>query len=224
MNASQSLGWTLRAIARLERTGDVRQRRLTETGLAHWRRFSRHPGLRDFIGILHEDLASAFPLPFDFTRWPADPLANLDEATAGQLVEQAARPDDSDTLTFLRSAALDLGLPANGAIADLPRLGASEKALEMPGSGGRIAAQQALSQPSISFAEDFTFVAPTFAERLVIGLAAVELRANEPRVLDGAQAAIFLRENRIDRVLGVSGSREAADLAAQLNLKARWSA
>lgn len=104
MNATQSLGWTLRAIARLERAGDVRQSRLTETGHASWHRFSRHLGLRDFIGILHDDLAAAFPLPFDFERWPADPLTDLDEATAKSLLDQAAQPDNTDTLTFLRSA------------------------------------------------------------------------------------------------------------------------
>src|SRR4051812_25836199 len=89
---SALLAATLRSIARLEAAGE-RPPRLTEPDHARWDRFRRKLGWRAFIEILHEDLAGAFPVPFDLTRWPENPLRDpsFTEPAAEQLVAEAAR-------------------------------------------------------------------------------------------------------------------------------------
>jgi hypothetical protein len=82
--------WTLRSIARLERAGGVRPPRITEPGFAHWHRIRRRLGWRDLIALLHEDLASAFPLPFELAGALAQALT---EAEAERLVHEAATAD-----------------------------------------------------------------------------------------------------------------------------------
>ncbi len=113
--------WTLRSIARIERSGGIRSPRLTEPGFDHWHRIRRRLGWREFIALLHEDLAEAFPLPFDLRQWQSGALSGLVEAEAGRLVFEAASLDDSDPHTFLRTAARAMGLPSTGTLSQLPR-------------------------------------------------------------------------------------------------------
>lgn len=214
MTDAQPLAWTLRAIARLERRGGVREPRLTEADHATWRQFRRRLGWADYVAILHEDLAGAFPLPFDLSRWEASPLEGLDDAAAEALIADALTPDARTSAEFLRDACAALGLPAGGAYAELTRLEPHHRVLELPGAGGRIAASLVERDPEISFATQFTFVADSDAERLAIGIAAVELRANEPRVLtrDAARVAL-LAPDTFDKVLGLKRSDAARALA-----------
>lgn len=214
---SSPLFWTLRAIARLERAGGVRAPRLTEPDFAKWHRYRRKLGWADFIRLLHEDLAPTFPEPFDTTRWAHDPYADLgDDDHAGRLVREAAKPDDSDTQRFLRSAARALGLPAGGDISALPKVQPHQRAVELPGSGGRIAAYQALRH-DLSFGQAFTFLARTDAERVAIGLAAVELRGDEPRIV--TPSAFDAGGTEISLGVPCEQGRAAAE---SLGLEARW--
>lgn len=230
------LRWTLREIARLERGGE-RPPRLTEPDHERWHRVRRKLGWVAFIDILHEDLAAAFPTSFALDRWSTHPTregregrdgAVLNEAAAKALIDEAAGPDDADRLTFLRLACRGLGLMEGGNIAVLPKVQAHQHALELPGCGGRIAAYQATTH-GLSFHERFTFVADTDAERVAIGLAAAELRANAPRIVTTAQ----LRAERsppggsvspvtFDHVFGIKGYPAAEQLAADLGLEVRW--
>lgn len=217
------LSWPLRAIARLERVGDVRPPRLTEPGHEKWHRMRRKLGWKDLVALLFEDLADAFPHPFDLASWAEDPLAELPEDEAEALALAAAETDDADTLTFLRQAARSLGLQGGGEIADLPRAQPGQPVLELPGSGGRIAAYQALQHDDLSLHDPFVFVADTDAERLLVGLAAVELRANPPRVLTSDQLRQTLADGEtFARVLGVRGDERGAALAEELGLEVRW--
>jgi hypothetical protein len=84
------LDTTLRSIARLE-VAREREPRLTEPDHARWLLFYRKPGWRAFIEILHEDLAGAFPVPFDLKRWLESPLPSLTETEAEKLIAEAAR-------------------------------------------------------------------------------------------------------------------------------------
>ena len=221
MSAVNPLTWTLRSIARIEGPDGLRKPRLTEPGHVKWHRMRRRLDWIDFIELLHEDLAAAFPWPYDLGRWQTSPLSALTPKTAEELVGEAARPDDSDALTFLRTAARALGLPAGGNIADLPRVASHQKVLEL--ASGRIAFQQVQAHSDLAFHEQFTFVADSDAERLLIGLASVELRSNPPRILSPAE----LRQRhadgqRFDRILGIKGHTWAEALADQLKLEVRW--
>ena len=139
MTSASPLTWTLRSIARIERRGDLRRgARLTEPGHVKWRRMCRRLDWADFVELLHEDLAAAFPHPFDLSRWEKSPLP-LAPAAAEELIADASRTDESDAVTFVRDAARALGLPVGGNITDLPRVQPQHKVLELPGSAGRIA-------------------------------------------------------------------------------------
>ena len=222
MPAHLALPWTLRSIARLERADGVRAARLTEPDFEKWTRIRRNLGWRDFITLLHDDLAEAFPVPFDLRRWTAAPLGDLDDAAAEALVRGAATADDTDPHAFLRSAARALGLPGGGAFSELPRTQPHQKVLELPGSGGRIAAWQVLNQGGLAFHDQFVFVADSDEERALIGLAAVETRANPPTILTSAQARDAARRQPFDRVVGVRGWPGADALAEVVCGEARW--
>lgn len=224
MPSASPLLWTLRSIARIERRGDLRRgARLTEPGHEKWHRMRRRLDWADFVELLHEDLASAFPYPFNLMQWDNPPLAALTPKLAEDLVQDAARPDNTDTLAFIRDAARALGLPPGGNIADLPRVQAAQKALELPGAAGRIALHQVLTHKDLSLHEHFTFVADTDAERLLIGLVCVELRSNLPRILRTSELRQHLAAgSRYDRIFGVKGHAPAEALASELKSEVRW--
>ena len=212
LDAPTALHWTLRAIARMERdtTRTLRRPRLTEADWSSWRRIAGRAGTAEFIRLLHDDLASAFPTAFDLQRWPSDPVAGLGEAEAIEIAESALAADNGDTLSFLRTAAAGLGLPASGPISSLPKVQAHQRIVELPGTAGRIAAHQVLTYSDLSFDRQFVFVADTFAERLLIGLAALELRSNPPEILVTTDLkALLASDSRIDRAFGMQNAPEA---------------
>lgn len=100
------------------------------------------------------------------------------------------------------------------------------RALELPGCGGRIAAHQVLSHDNLAFHAHFTFVADTDAERVAIGLAAAELRANPPTILTSAE--LLAARPGFDHVFGSStyerpaGLPSARALVESLGCDARW--
>jgi hypothetical protein len=211
------LFWTLREIARLER-GGLRPPRLTEKDQERWVRVRRKLGWVAFIELLHEDLAEAFPTAFALDRWSSHPTADLDDAAALAMIDQASEPDDMDRLTFLRHACRGLGLRDGGNIAALPKVQPAQRALELPGSGGRIAAYQVATH-GLAFHENFTFVADTDAERVAIGLVAAELRANKPTILSSEE--LRTERPRFDHVFGIEYP-SATRLATELSLEVRW--
>lgn len=215
----QPLLWTLREIARLERTG-LRPPRLTEPNQERWLRVRRKLGWSAFIDLLHEDLADAFPTGFALDRWASHPTAGLSDAAAVALIDQASAADDSDRLGFLRLACRGLGLMDGGNIAALPRLLTHQHALELPGCGGRIAAHQVTTHSGLSFHEHFTFVANTDAERIAIGLAAAELRANIPKIVTTEE--LLGTRPAFDHVFGIKGYPSAEGVAASLGVEVRW--
>ncbi len=217
------LATTLRSIARLEAAG-VREPRLTEPDHARWHRFRRKLGWRAFIEIMHEDLAGAFPVPFDLARWPEDPRRSLTEEEAGAIVASAASAAEIhlDTTSFLREAARALGLPASGALSELTKVQPHHQIVELPGSGGRIAAALAAANTGLSLHDQITFVVGSTAEHVAIGLATVELRANEPRILSVAELrAAKAAGKTFDRVFGLRESPLAVELADTIFPEAR---
>lgn len=211
-----ALDVTLRCVARLERAG-LRPARLTDPVLARWERVRRMLGLRDLFAILCEDLAGAWPVPFDLSRWSVDPTAALDDGAAAPLLEAARAPQAEDATAFLRDCARALGLPTGGAIAELPRPQPHHRVLELPGSFGRIAAFQCARYEGLGLERQYTVVADTDAERALVGAVAVELRAAAPRVVTRAALGGELAAGaRFDRVFGLSEDPDARALAAGL--------
>lgn len=217
--AHATLPWTLRAIARLERdtVRPLRAPRLTEPGFSTWRRTAGRRGWTALIELLHEDLAQAFPTAFELSQREVDPLAGLDESTAERLIADAVDATYADTQSFLRAAAQALGLPDRGKVSEFPKVQTFQRVVELPGSGGRIAAQQLLSNPELGFDRQFLFVADSDAERVLIGIAALELRSNPPEVITTAQlAAVLSKDTRLDRGFGFSAWPGAQGAVAAL--------
>lgn len=215
------LAWTLRTLARVERVGDIRSPRLTEPGHEAWHRIARQLGLVDFIALLHEDLATAFPVPFDLEAWRTPPLETLTEEGAAALLRDAIAEDATTPQGFLRAACRALGLPAGGDIADLPKVQPHQRAVELPGTGGRIGLQQALDH-GVALERSVVFVADTDEERVAVGIAVVECRSNPPTVwTSDAFAAAVARGERFDHVFGVRHPSAEA-LAARTGLSVRW--
>jgi len=222
--SSPTLLWTLRAIARLERdvAKPLRSARLTEPGWPTWRRTAGRLGWAEFVALLHEDLAHAFPTAFDLSAHSQNPLAGLSDTAAEQLIREAITPSYQDTQSFLRAAAQGLGLPVGGAVSELPKVQAFQRVVELPGSGGRIAAQQVLSFPELSFNQQFLFVADSDAERVLIGIAALELRSNAPEVVTSSRLGELLTSGgRVDKAYGFSASTQAQQAIAALRSAGR---
>ena len=198
-----------------------------------------HKGFDDFIAadLRREIDASLAALDFTGTAALADELRHIDPTAADHvgarlraasgdrdkgaprnpdaetLLAEAAAPSSEEKLPFLRNQAKALGLPSGGAIADLPKVQARFKVLELPGSGGRIAAHQCVHH-GLAYDSTFTFVAFTPAERVMIGLGAVELRSNAPTIVDAAGLErLAEKKTRYDRVYGLEEAPEAATWA-----------
>jgi hypothetical protein len=217
-----ALTWMLRSLARLEAPGGLRPPRLTEPGFEKWHRIRRRLGWRAFLRILLLDVAETFPVPFNLNGWSTSPLRGITEAEAEALIREASVPDGSDPHSFLRSAAKALGLPAAGALSEVPRTQPHQRVMELAGTGGRIAAWQALHHGGVAFHDQFVFVADTDEERLLVGLSAAECRANPPTVLRGAEArALLQRGQHFDRFLGFKAPAAEA-FVDELGLEARW--
>ena len=214
-----ALPWIIESIARLERAGGLREVRLTEPGHERWHRIRRKLGWADFVALLCEDLADAFPHPFALDRWLTSPLQSLDHDDAKALIDRALAAPDDDSGGFLRRAARELDLPQGGAMSDLPKVQLNHRVLEL--AGGRIALAQVQAWPGLSFQDRFTFVADSDAERVMIGLAAVELRANAPTIWTSGQLASGERRAPFDHVFGLRGYGPA-DRAEAQGMEIRW--
>ena len=123
----------------------------------------------------------------------------------------------------MRQASRALGLPVGRNIADLPKVQPHQAALELPGSGGRIAIQQFFDH-GVAIHDRFTFVADSDVERHCLGLAIVEMRANAPKVWSLEQARAMLASGaRFDHVFGVPDHAPALALVSGSSLEVRWS-
>jgi hypothetical protein len=213
------LRWTLREIARLERS-EQRPARLTEPGHERWHRVRRKLGWAAFIDLLHADLAESFPTAFALDRWASHPTATLDDDLAKSMIDDAIVPDSSDRIAFLRQVCSELGLVEGGSVTGLPRVQPHQRALELSSCAGRIAAYQVTNNNRLSFHENFTFVADTDAERVAIGIAAAEFRANVPKLI--TRAELKAERTKFDHVFAIEGDDSAKQLVAHIGNEIRW--
>jgi hypothetical protein len=175
--AATYLAAALHALAREERAGR-RPRRLTEPGLATWQRFRGRLGPRDLAELLLEDAAVTQPQPFRASAilGREDPLQTIPDALVeGWLAELAGAPLDASFRDDIDLQARRLGITGRPALADLHRLQPHHRVLELPGTGGRLAAHVVETQPGIFLKDVFTIACASWQERTLAGLIAVGL-------------------------------------------------
>ena len=169
------LASALRALAREEQVGR-RPCRLLEPELATWRRFRGRMGARDLAELLLEDAAITHPEPFDVTRVLGRelPLRGVPEATVEQWIgELSALTPAASVMEEVEDQAQRLGFTARPAFSDLHKLQPHHRVLELPGSGGRLAAHVAQTQPGVSIKDAFTIACASWQERMLAGLVGV---------------------------------------------------
>ncbi len=195
------------ALAREEHAGR-KPKRLLEAGHATWERFKGRMGPRELVALLLEDAAVTLPEPFAFHAilGPDASLEEVPEALLGDWLSQVpSLPMDSSAREYLDAQAQALGLGGRPAYAELPKLQPHHRVLELPGSGGRLAAHIATTQPGVSFHDAFTFAVASWQERVLVGLAAAALgTVGAVRVtLDPELHAARASGERFTHVLGV---------------------
>lgn len=184
--AATYLAASLHALAREEQLGR-RPRRLLEPGHATWHRFRGRLGPRAFAELLLEDAAVSQPEPFHagLVLGTPDPLEGVPEhLIADWLAAASSLPLDASPRDYLDEQARLLGLTARPAFSELRRVQPQHRVLELPGTGGRLAAHVVQTQPGIFLQDVFTIACGTWQERTFAGLVAVEAGVvGEVRVL-----------------------------------------
>ncbi len=176
-DAAAYLAAALYALAREEHAGR-RPKRLIEPNHATWQRFRGRLGPLDFAELVLEDAAVNQPEPFALERvlGSREALRALPETLVGDWLSELSRlPLGTPDRDYIEDQAKRLGLKARPAFSDLHKLAAHHRVLELPGSGGRLAAHAVLSQSELSFKDMFTVACASWQERLLAGLVAVSL-------------------------------------------------
>lgn len=175
--AATYLAAALHALAREEHVGR-RPRRLIEPNHATWHRFRGRLGPRDFAELILEDAAVNQPEPFAVEQVLGDRsgLRALPEALIGDWLSELSKlPLEAADRDYLEEQAKRLGLKVRPAFSDLHKLAAHHRVLELPGSGGRLAAHVVQTQPDLSMKDMFTVACTSWQERMLAGLVAVSL-------------------------------------------------
>ncbi len=217
-DAALYLATALHALAREEQAGR-RTRRLLDPGLATWQRFRGRLGPRDLAELLLEDAAVTQPQPFDAATVLGrdDPFRGLPDSEVERWMREAASFAPASLAEELDAHAARLGLlKARPAYSELHQLQTHHRALELPGSGGRLAAHIVETQPEIFLKDVFTIACATWQERMLAGLVAVGLGVvGDVRIAMDADLALARRaEGGFTHVFGLrpeKGGRFAAD-------------
>lgn len=174
--AATYLATALHALAREEQAGR-RPRRLLEPQLATWQRFRGRMGPRDLAELLLEDAAVTQPEPFaaPSVLGRMEPFRDVPEAVVQAWLDELPSLPESAVLEDLDAQAHRLGLVQRPAYSELPKLQPHHRVLELPGSGGRLAARMVHGQAGIFLKDVFTIACATWQERMLAGLVAVGL-------------------------------------------------
>ncbi|WP_437960319.1 hypothetical protein WME76_12205 [Sorangium sp. So ce119] len=216
------LSATLHALAREEHVGR-KPRRLLEPEHATWMRFRGRLGPRAFVELLLEDAAVSQPEPFDAASVlgadaPLEPVP--EDLLADWLAMVSGLSLDSPTRDYLDQQAQRLGLTARLAYSDLHRLQPHHRVLELPGTGGRLAAHVVQTQPGVFLKDVFTIACGSWQERALAGLVAVDLGVvGEVRLrLDPDLARIRAAGEGFSHVFGLRPDKGGAFEREQLAL------
>ncbi|MES2638061.1 MAG: hypothetical protein V4850_01205 [Myxococcota bacterium] len=167
----------LRALARRERSGRA-PARLTEPGLATWVQMKGNLELQHLLALVAEDAAIRFPIPADLGRvLDVDSQSFskiLDNIVDGWLRELTPDVLDAPRPDAIADYAKLLELPTRFAGADLHKIQADKRVLELPGTGGQLVARALERSPEAYLHTNCTVLTASWAERTLAGLAAME--------------------------------------------------
>ncbi len=208
---------TLNALAREEALGR-KGRRLTETRRATWSRFRGRLTDRDLLEILLEDAAVTQPHPFAHRPDGVDLQDLPEEEIAGWMAELATTPVDAESADYIAAQAKILGLPTRMAKADIPRIKAHHRVLELPGSGGQLAHHVTGQEESLHLPSVFTIACADWRDRTLAGIVAVErgIAGDVNIVVDPSLES--LRGKTFDHVIGLSKDKGGPFDRATLDL------
>ena len=179
----QFLQTCLRAMVRAETQGRL-PRRFTQAGQAVWKIFRNELTAADLVALAIQDTGVAMPIPFDPGQWRPDwpdwALWPQSPREAEQWINEALSQVEQPQKTYLQAQAslLEVELPPDDIIANLPTPAPHQQWLELPGTGGWIAYSLATRPASnLYFWENFQILGATFQEMLLAGLIAWEMGA-----------------------------------------------
>lgn len=205
----------LPALARREHRGQA-PRRLTEPGHRTWAQFRGNLADNHLAVLLAEDAAVRFPLPASPVAVAQHPKAPSFESVRPPQVFEILKGLTEDLLTADVGATLTgwarmLGLPSRFAGARLHKIQADTRVLELPGSGGQLAARALQNSPDAYLQTNLTVLARDWRDRAMAGLVAMELDAphtdfvqTDPEL---AWATEPSRRGRFDMVFGLEPSK-----------------
>jgi hypothetical protein len=197
------------ALAREEHRGR-RPKRLTEPGLATWKRFRGWLGPRDLVELVLEDAATTQPVPFEVGRVfddGAKALRKVPQERVGDWLGLLGdlELDNAGGDYIIAQAAL-LGIDTRLARSDLHKVKAHHRVLELPGTGGQLAYHMVRTQDGLYLQDVFTIACDSWQELTLAGLVAVELGlTGEPPVrLDPDLEKSSAEREKYTHVVGLS--------------------
>lgn len=178
------------ALARDETHGR-RPARLTEVGLATWRRFQGRLRPEDFLRILFEDAAVLHPVPFDPEALRSGlSLDRLADGLAHEWINSVPKLNlSASPADYITAQAKLLGITTRLARADLHTVKRHQRVLELPGTGGQLMHHIATTSEGVSPQVNFTVACGTWQEQALAGLIGVELGAPHTDFAVRAEAA-----------------------------------
>lgn len=212
----------LLSLAREERHGRPKQKRLLDPEFATWKRFRGRLDFVDFAEMLLQDASVARPYLYsptqvtglDFT-WTAVDAEQL-EALLGRVVAQAAAmnipaTDEAglaESVDYIQGQARRLGIPSKMARSELPRgIKPQHRVLELPGTGGQLAHYTARVLPEVNIREVFTVAVANWQEWTLGGIVAVESGVIGDAPLHLSPALDRWRSSPFDFVMGLHPDR-----------------
>lgn len=197
-----------------------RARRLLDPGPAIWRRFRRRLDHADLLELLLADAAVTQPFAFDARTLLGPGAGSLGRLSPARLAdwmgELAAAEADPPSLAatprqdYLLDQARRLDLPSRLARSDLQRgLRPHHRVLELPGTGGLLAAWLLDQVEGLFLRDNFTLAWSGPTDRVLAGLVAVEhrLTGSAPVAEQSGTLALAAEGRRFDHIVGTLPSR-----------------
>lgn len=217
----------LLALARREQAGRGPQR-LLEPGRPTWAQLRGNLHSAHLLAILAEDASQRFPLPASLAAvFGQAPAHGFDAIPDGRvdawLHELSPALLQGSRTELLGHYARLLELPHRYAAAELHKLPASARALELPGTGGQLLARALERSPEAYLQVNGTILTQRWTERAMAGLVAMECDAPDTHFVvddpDLTWATHPERRNTFSHVFGLNpdkgGRWDAPTLASR---------
>lgn len=212
----------LLSLAREERLGRLKQKRLTDPEFATWERFRGRLGVVEFVELLLQDASVARPylysptsiagLTFAWSTVDGEQLKAVLQRVVVQASSMTAPPSEearlAESVDYIQGQARRLGVPSKMGRSDLPRsIKPQSRVLELPGTGGQLAHYTARVLPDVNLREVFTVAVSNWQEWTLGGVIAVEsgVLDDAPLYLDPSLER--WRKGSFDFVLGLHPDR-----------------